>query len=117
MATLNQPLESKIVRDIIKALRSGLDHPIWLEKIHGGLAQSSAIPDIIGIYLGVGFGLEVKRPGRKATPLQQRTIDDINAAGGIATVVFSVDDAMKIMRKIELKDDVKGAVKGTQNDL
>lgn len=58
--------------------------------------QSRGLPDIVGVYRGRGFGLEVKRPGKRntLTPLQAKTLRDIRDAGGIGFLVTSVDEAL-----------------------
>lgn len=54
------------------------------------------IPDIVGCYAGYFYGLEVKLPGKlhTLTKKQSRVLDQIRSAGGKATVVTSVNDAM-----------------------
>lgn len=83
--------EAAIVASILSALRA---RGAWCVKIHGGMYQSAGIPDIIGVSDGRFFGLEVKRPGGKATQLQLLTIRRIREAGGIGAVVTSIDEAM-----------------------
>lgn len=45
---------------------------------------TSGVPDIIGCYRGRFFGVEVKRPGKMATPIQLRRMAEIELKGGIA---------------------------------
>lgn len=66
-------------------------------KIHGGPYQSAGIPDIIGCIGGRFVALEVKVPGNKATRLQELVISRIRVAGGIAGVVTSVEEAMRVL--------------------
>jgi len=82
--------EASITRAIKKYLNSIED--VWYFKVHGGPYQTAGIPDILACRDGRLFGFEVKQVGNKATPLQQRTIDLINNAGGVALVVHSVAD-------------------------
>lgn len=44
----------------------------------------SGTPDRIGVFNGVMFGIEVKRPGKEPTPLQHRRMTEITHNGGIA---------------------------------
>ena len=44
----------------------------------------SGVPDIIACIDGIFVGVEVKREGKEPTPIQQRRIEEIEAAGGIA---------------------------------
>jgi hypothetical protein len=52
----------------------------------GGYGRSG-VPDIVGCLNGVFFAIECKANGGKATALQLREIDRINAVGGFAIVV------------------------------
>lgn len=62
-------------------------------KIRTGLCIGSA--DLIGWYKGKFLAIEVKQPGKNATPDQQNFINQVNDSGGIAFVAHSVDEAVK----------------------
>lgn len=89
--------ESKLTRQLIAHLR---EKGAWAEKIHGNIYQSG-LPDIVGCLSGVFLGIEVKMPGRKKklTALQQRTLDRIEAAGGVAGVVTSVEELDDLLQE------------------
>ncbi len=91
--------ESSLTRSILKALqrRGGF----WF-KVHGHPGQRRGIPDIIGVYQGRFFGLEVKVPGRatRVTELQSYILDQIREAGGVADVITSADEAIKLLEEI-----------------
>ena len=93
-------LERDVVADIKKYLIS-LGGDIFFWKEHGGPYGTSGIPDIICCYKGRFLGLEAKLPGGKLTELQKRTLDKINAAGGIARRVQSVDDVKVIIAQAD----------------
>lgn len=62
---------------------------------------TSGIPDIIGVYHGKMFVIEVKRRGGKARRLQALTCQRIIKAGGYALVADTlkqVEDFLKEMR-------------------
>lgn len=88
--------ESRLTRKILVALREIPGS--WWVKIHGGPFQSG-IPDIMGCVRGHLYALEVKSPetGHGVTALQAQTIDKINAAGGTARVVRSVEEALEVV--------------------
>ena len=65
---------------------------MWAMKVHGGPFQTAGVPDIVGVYQGRFFGIEVKAPGGKATVLQLLTIAAIRRAGGLAGIAFRVED-------------------------
>ena len=54
-------------------------------------------PDIFALKNGVLYGLEVKRPGSKQSPLQKEFGDKMNAEGAVYRVVFNLDDVIKIL--------------------
>lgn len=91
-------------RDVVAAIKKyliSLGRDIFFWKEHGGPYSTSGIPDIICCYKGRFLGLEAKLPGGKLTELQKRTLDKINAAGGIARRVQSVDDVKVIIAQAD----------------
>ena len=91
--------ESRLQRSIRKALGASFPGSFWF-KVHGG-PFVGGIPDLVGCVRGRFIALEVKRPGKRATILQLTTINLINSAGGVATVVTSVDEAIQaVVRSI-----------------
>jgi len=62
---------------------------------------TAGIPDIICCYKGRFLGMEVKQPSGRLTELQKRTIEKINAAGGIALRVDSVADVKKVIHVLD----------------
>ena len=91
-------------RDVVTAIKKyliSLGGDIFFWKEHGGPYGTSGIPDIICCYKGRFLGLEAKLPGGKLTELQRRTLDKINAAGGIARQVQSVDDVKVIIAQAD----------------
>ena len=96
-------------RDIVIAIKiylASLGSDVFFWKEHGGPYGTSGIPDIICCYKGRFLGLEVKLPGGKLTALQKRALDRINAAGGIARRVESVDDAKAVIAQADLERSV-----------
>jgi hypothetical protein len=96
------------VTKLIKEYLESLDD-LWFMKVHGGLMQTPGVPDIIGVYYGRFFGLEIKRPGGKATAKQQQNIDKIKQAGGVACVVDDVEQVKDLMEFIKQTSGVAGA--------
>jgi len=88
--------ETLLVNKIIKALKERGGY--WL-KVHGSPFQKRGVPDIVGCYEGYFIAFEVKLPGGSydATELQLKNIRDILNANGMATVVRSVEEALKII--------------------
>lgn len=98
-------LERDIVIDI-KIYLASLGSDVFFWKEHGGPYGTSGIPDIICCYKGRFLGLEVKLPSGKLTALQKRALDRINAAGGIARRVESVDDVKAVIAQADLERSV-----------
>ena len=88
-------LESSITRSIVLLAKS-LGY--WTFKIAGGPMQTSGIPDLLCVRSGKAVFLEVKRPGRRASPLQAARIHEIRTIGGaVAEVVTSVTQAREVL--------------------
>lgn len=70
---------------------------IW--KAQAGPYCRQGIPDICAIIGGHFFGFEVKRPeiGR-LSKIQEQTIKEINAAGGIAAVVSYPEQVERVIQ-------------------
>ena len=58
----------------------------YFYPVTGGYGKSG-VPDIIGCYDGLFFGIECKAGKNKTTALQDKNIEDILAAGGCALIV------------------------------
>lgn len=84
--------EQQIQRAILSYLKS-----LGIYAIKTIRSNRGGVPDIIACAGGRFIALEVKRPGNKATALQQLEIARIEAAGGIAAVVYSKEDAAAIL--------------------
>ena len=90
--------EADIVRAILTHLRSLDGCFCWKE--HGGPYGTNGIPDIICCYHGRFVAFEVKTDTGKPTRLQEAVIRRINAAGGTALVVRSVEDVKAALAAI-----------------
>lgn len=87
--------ESDIVRAILRYLKTVQNCFFWKE--HGGMYGTAGIPDIIACIDGRFYGFEVKTDEGTPTKLQLATIRKINAVGGIAQVVRSVEDVKAVI--------------------
>ena len=91
MNVLEKAVQAKIVKAITK--KYGAD--AWLYKVHGGPYARSGVPDLLLCVHGRFIALEVKRPSSgRVSKLQEIETKKINAAGGMALVVTSADDAL-----------------------
>jgi len=72
-------------------------------KIHGGdnPFQAAGLLDIYCCYRGWFIGIEAKTPVGGLSKLQEKTLRDIEAAGGCAAVVTSVEEVTSLLSKLE----------------
>lgn len=55
----------------------------------------AACLDCHGCFKGLYFAVETKRPGKRPTPLQEATISQIIAAGGVVVVIDTPEAALE----------------------
>tara|TARA_R110002167_G_scaffold15227_2_gene61008 strand:- start:116 stop:424 length:309 start_codon:yes stop_codon:yes gene_type:complete len=58
----------------------------YFYPVTGGYGRSG-VPDIVGCYQGLFFGIECKAGKNKPTPLQDKNLKDIRKAGGMDMVI------------------------------
>ena len=92
-------LTNKIIRELRKLPNSKV------VKIHGGPYQEAGLPDIHATLNGRSVWLEVKIAPNRATPLQEKQLRELRTAGAIAEVVYSVEQAMELVRIVSLEVD------------
>ena len=63
-------------------------------------SNKKGVPDIIACVKGIFVGIEVKRPGKKPTPLQRVQGKLIGEAGGVFTVAYSVEDVKNAIKHL-----------------
>lgn len=88
--------ESALRSKIVKSLRA---YSGWWFVTHATQYGTGGLPDIMGCYQGTFFGLEVKLPGKEhtLTERQSHALKSIKKAGGKATMVTSVADALNFV--------------------
>jgi Holliday junction resolvase len=76
--------EAKVKRVVTRQLKDlGV---YYFYPVTGGYG-SSGVPDIVGCYQGLFFGIECKAGKNKPTPLQKKNLEDIAKSGGVSLVV------------------------------
>lgn len=88
-------LEKDIVAAILRHLKQRPRCFAW--KTHGGMYGTAGIPDIIACIDGRFYAFEVKQPGGRLTRLQEATLDQLQAAGGAAFKVTSVEEVKEAL--------------------
>jgi len=91
--------ESRLTNSLRLLLKK---HGAYVNKNHGG-PNSQGRPDLEGCYRGLHFGFEVKMPGKESnvTPLQQKNLEAISEAGGMASVVSTKSDVRTLIRAMD----------------
>ena len=89
--------ESQIQAKIIKYLESIGAYVV------NGIYSKKGVPDLIGIYKGKGFGIEVKKPETKnnTTKLQDYHLEQIRQAAGVSCVATSVEEVVEFIKEIK----------------
>ena len=76
--------EAKVKKKIVAVLK---EHgAYYFYPVTGGFGRSG-VPDIIVCHRGRFIGIECKAGKNKPTPLQEKNLQDIEVAGGVAMVV------------------------------
>lgn len=101
-------LEKDIQRQILEYLAYQPDIYAWrnnagmILKEHKGKTRAinlgeAGLPDILGVIAPEGrlLGIEVKRPGREPTKLQQGKIEELRQRGALVFVATSVEDVIE----------------------
>jgi Holliday junction resolvase len=102
MAMTPEAKVKRKVTDILKKLECYYFYPAT-----GGYGKSG-VPDIVACYRGLFIGIECKAGKNKPTMLQERNLDQIRTAGGLAVVVNENNiDALTALI-INLRIDVCG---------
>ena len=76
--------EAKVKKKVVAILKK--HEAYYFYPVTGGYGRSG-VPDVIACHDGRFIGIECKAGSNKPTPLQQKNLDDIQAAGGVALVV------------------------------
>jgi hypothetical protein len=92
-------VEKQAVAKILKYLRTQPECFCWKE--HGGMYGTTGIPDIICCFRGHFVAFEVKTETGRLTKLQSVALEKINAAGGKAYKVTSLDEVRAILNDLE----------------
>ena len=76
--------EAKVKKKVVAVLKQHKAY--FFYPVTGGYGRSG-VPDIIVCYNGCFIGIECKAGTNKPTPLQEKNLKDIQAAGGVSLVV------------------------------
>ena len=95
------PRENIIQDEIEEWLRSAVPKAWWDRKrMDKATTSRRGVPDFVGVYYGKPFGLEVKRPGEKATTDQLGELKWMELAGAKTAIVYSKDEALRFFQAL-----------------
>ena len=80
--------EAKVKKVVVAQLKKLCAY--YFYPVTGGYGQSG-VPDVVGCYEGLFFGIECKAGKNKPTPLQEKNLEQIRAAGGLDMVVNEIN--------------------------
>ena len=91
--------EAKVKKKVVNVLKE--NGAYYFFPATGGYGRSG-VPDIVGCYRGLFFGIECKAGSNKPTALQEAEMRKIREANGITLVVNeeNVDDVKIMLRDI-----------------
>jgi len=95
--------EKKVKQVVVKQLLELKAY--YFYPVTGGYG-SSGVPDIVGCYQGVFFGIECKAGKNQPTALQEKNLRLIKEAGGLAMVI-NEETAPEVARMLEEAREVK----------
>ena len=87
-------LEAEIQEGVEQWLKTQSHHCWWDRKrMDKPTSSRLGVPDFIGAFAGIPFGMEIKRPGQKPSAEQLAELAWMRKAGAQTAVVFSVEEA------------------------
>jgi hypothetical protein len=94
--------DTRLFRNNTGTLRDQHGRPVQFGLCKGsadliGWRTVTVTPDMVGQRIAVFLSIEVKTPTGRLRPEQQQWLDAVQAAGGIAGVARSVEDALRIV--------------------
>ena len=94
--------DTRLFRNNTGTLRDQHGRPVQFGLCKGsadliGYRTITITPDMVGQQVAVFTSIEVKTPAGRIRPEQQAWMDTVQAAGGIAGVARSVEDALRIV--------------------
>jgi hypothetical protein len=94
--------DTRLFRNNTGTLRDQHGRPVSFGLCKGsadliGYRTVTITPEMVGQQVAVFLSIEVKTPAGRIRPEQQQWLDTVKAAGGIAGIARSVEDALRIM--------------------
>lgn len=90
--------ESAVEAAIVRYAR---EHGVYTRKFASPARRG--VPDRIFLYQGQVLFMEVKRPGKKPTPLQEHELLEIRSHGGQATWCDTAAEGIEVLQELIFK--------------
>ncbi len=94
-----RPILEAEIQEGIEAFLKTQSHRCWWDckRMDRKTTSRIGVPDFVGVWSGVAFGIEVKRPGQKPSAEQLGELAWMRKAGAQTTVAFSVEEARNFL--------------------
>lgn len=97
--------DTRLFRNNTGTLKDANGRPVQFGLCKGsadliGWKRVTVTPDMVGSTMAVFLSIEVKTATGRLRPEQQQWMDAVQAAGGIAGVARSVEDAATLLRDV-----------------
>jgi hypothetical protein len=94
--------DTKVFRNNTGTLKDANGRPVQFGLCKGsadliGWRTVTVTPEMVGTQVAVFLSIEVKTPTGRLRPEQRQWLDAVQAAGGVAGVARSVDDARALL--------------------
>lgn len=97
MKTLSRTKESKYQKDAIEYLEK---RGAYVLKTHVGSYQAQGEPDLTVCYRGRYVAFELKVHGNDTSALQDKKLEKIARAGGIAVKAYTLEEIERVLNDI-----------------
>ena len=96
------PLERTLQKSVLKRLEKlrQSDPTLVYRKRHGTVMGVTGDPDIYGLWAGVHFEIELKRPGQEPTLLQRTRCQEWELGGARGAVVHDMAELTAFLSQI-----------------
>lgn len=84
---------SKLLGQVCEFLKK---NGIWYVRTNSHGYGRKGIPDVLACYRGKFVAIEAKVAPDKPSPWQQREIADIQLSGGVALVIYNIDELGRV---------------------
>ena len=94
--------ESLLKREIKNLLN---EHGVFWSSVQGGPGSKPGDPDMVACCRGKYIAIEAKIPGGRQSPIQRTRQKEIEEAGGIYILAYSVSDVMCALGPLLLDEE------------